>query len=659
MKNNKGFDNLNAIRMLGVQAVNAANSGHPGIVLGAAPIMYSLFVNNMNYDGKKSNWFNRDRFVLSAGHGSALLYSTLHLTGFKVGIEDLKQFRQWGSITPGHPEKHLTDGVELTTGPLGQGIGMGVGLALGESFLAAKYNKPNFDIINHYTYILCGDGDLQEGVAQEAISFAGKNQLNKLILIHDSNDVQLDDMVIKAQAEDLQLRFQAHGWNTILINDGEDIAAIDAAIIQAKQSNKPTYIEVKTIIGMGATKQGTSAVHGSPLGNDLTTVEKFWNWNHEPFMVSKETTDFYQNLIAKNEIKSKTWEEMFAKYTINYPQEAKELTNALNKEWKIEDTEILAMNTGKTLATRVTSGLIFGSISKSNPTLLGGSADLSSSTKIKGSDGDYSPETRTGRNVMYGVREFGMGAINNGLAAHGGILPVASGFFIFTDYLKPAMRLAALMELQQLYVFTHDSVAVGEDGPTHEPIEQLAMLRAMPNMNLFRPADFAETFAAYKIALEMKNIPSTLVLTRQDLKELTHQNVIEDVRHGAYIIADAKDAKITLIATGSEVELALEVKTMLDQNGINTKVVSMPSMHLFDQQTQDYKNKVIDHKTFRVSIEMGATFGWAKYTGDNGLNIGIDRFGESAPGEVVIEKLGFTPESIYNQVMNKYKQGVN
>ncbi|ATZ18748.1 transketolase [Williamsoniiplasma somnilux] len=656
MVNNKSNDNLNAIRILGVQAVNKANSGHPGIVLGAAPMMYSLFVNKMNYSSKHVKWFNRDRFVLSAGHGSALLYSTLHLTGFNVKIDDLKNFRQWGSITPGHPEKHLTEGVEVTTGPLGQGIGMAVGMAVAESFLSVKYNKPDFEIINHYTYVLCGDGDLQEGVAQEAISFAGKNKLNKLILLHDSNDVQLDDLVKEAQIEDLHKRFEASGWNTILVKDGENINEIDKAIDEAKKSDKPTYIEVKTIIGLGASKQGTSAVHGSPLGNDISKVNDYFDWKHVDFTIPQSVTDFYQNnVINVGQDKFKTWENLFKKYEVTYKNEAKELLNAINGEWKINNDEINELNSGKTQATRISSGLIFNSIAKTNPTLIGGSADLASSTKIKGVDGNFSSENRTGRNIMYGVREFGMTTINNGMAAHGGVLPVGSGFFVFADYMKPAMRLASIMNLQELFIFTHDSIAVGEDGPTHEPIEQLAMLRAIPNHNVIRPADFNETVAAYKIGLESKTTPTSIILTRQDLKELQHENVLENVKKGAYIISDVTNPKITLIGSGSEVSLAIEVQELLNKNGILTRVVSMPSMNLFDKQEQSYKNKIIDKNTIRISLEMGTTFGWSKYTGDNGLNFGIDRFGESAPGNLVIEKFGFTANNIYNEIMKKVK----
>ncbi|WP_027063259.1 transketolase [Mesoplasma seiffertii] len=652
MKNNIGNDNLNALRILGVEAVNKANSGHPGIVLGAAPMVFTLFTKIMKQNPQNPKWFDRDRFVLSAGHGSALLYSALHLSGYNLSIDDLKQFRQWGSLTPGHPESTITSGVEVTTGPLGQGIGMGVGMALAEAFLANKFNKPGYDIIDHFTYVLCGDGDLQEGVAQEAISFAGKNQLNKLILLHDSNDIQLDDEVAKAQAENLKLRFKSANWNTLRVENGEDLKALEKAINKAKSSSKPTYIEIKTVIGIGSSKAATSAVHGAPLGKDIQKVKEYFNWNHNEFEIPESVLEFWKQAVLTRGIElNSSWDKLFANYATEYPGEFAELNNALNRNWTFDEAKIMQHVPSKAQATRISSGTIFNTIATDNSTMLGGSADLASSTKIKGPDGDYEPTFKRGRNIMYGVREFGMGVINNGMAAHGGILAYGSGFFVFADYLKPAMRLAAIMKLQELYIFTHDSVAVGEDGPTHQPIEQLAMLRSIPNHTLIRPADYAETAAAYKIALEIKDGPTTLALTRQDLRELPHKNVFENVKKGAYIIADQKDASVTLIASGSEVSLAIDVKEALLTHGIKAKVVSMPSTSLFDKQSTKYQNSVIDKTTLRVSIEMGTTWGWHKYVGDTGLTFGIDSFGESAPGEVVIEKFGFKVDNITNQIL--------
>jgi len=649
--------NLNAIRMLGVQAINKANSGHPGIVLDAAPIVYTLYADVMNIDPKDSKWFDRDRFVLSAGHGSALLYSILHLTGFNLSIDDLKQFRQLHSKTPGHPERGVVDGVEVTTGPLGQGIGMGVGMALAERSLSARFNKPGLDIVNHYTYVLCGDGDLQEGVANEAISFAGANRLNKLILLHDSNDVQLDDFVKAAQVENMQLRFQAAGWKTLKVENGEDTNAILEAIKTAQASELPTYIEVKTVIGLGATKEGTPAVHGAPLGADLDHVHEVYGWEYAPFEIPGSVYEFYQQTTQTRGSKAhELWNQKMSAYQTKYPEDFKILEDSLAQNWKFSLDELKTMVPTKPQATRISSGTVLNNLTKQIVNMVGGSADLSGSTKAAGADGKFSPENPIGRNIMYGVREFGMATINNGMAAHGGILPFASGFFVFSDYMKPALRLGALMELQQLYIFTHDSIAVGEDGPTHEPIEQLAMIRSIPNMILFRPADFQETYAAYNWALTHRDHPTTIVLTRQNLPELTHQDVIAEVNKGAYIIDDEQNATVTLLATGSEVHLALAVKPLLMQAGIRTRVVAMPSWEVFNQQEQSYQDKVIDRQTTRISLEMASTFGWAKYTGDNGLNIGIDTYGASAPGDQVIAEFGFTADKITQRILTFLKK---
>jgi len=650
-------NNLNAIRALGIDAINKANSGHPGIVLGAAPITFALYTKIMNIDPKNSKWFNRDRFILSAGHGSALLYSVLHLSGFKVSINDLKNFRQWGSKTPGHPELGITDGVEVTTGPLGQGIAMGVGMAIAEKSLAARYNQPNYEIIDHYTYVLCGDGDLQEGVANEAISFAGKNQLNKLILLHDSNDVQLDDYVKTTQTENLTQKFQAANWNTIFVDDGEDVDAIVKAIKKAQISDKPTYIEVKTVIGLGATKQGTPAVHGAPLGSDIDRVKNYFEWKEEPFVIPNSVYKFYERTVQKRGEKAfHKWTKKFEGYQKKYPTEYKELTSAIDQKWSWNLDEIINNIPSGPQATRVSSGSILNNLTSQIPNMIGGSADLASSTKIAGPDGQFSPENPAGRNLMYGVREFAMTAINNGMVAHGGLLPFASGFFVFADYMKPALRLASMMKLQQLFIFTHDSVAVGEDGPTHEPIEQLAMLRSIPKMVLFRPADYQETYAAYNWALENKTNPTTIVLSRQNLPELNHKQVLKEVNKGAYIIDDNKQATLTLIATGSEVSLAIEAKKILEEKGLKVRVVSMVSREVFAQQSKKYQQTIIDQKTIRISIEMGATYGWEKFTGDQGLNIGIDHFGESAPGETIIENFGFTSEKISKRILAFVKE---
>ncbi|ASZ09112.1 transketolase [Mesoplasma chauliocola] len=653
---NKNNDNLNALRILGVSAINKANSGHPGIVLGAAPIVYTLFNRIMKHNPKNPTWFDRDRFVLSAGHGSALLYSALHLAGYNLSMDEIKNFRQWNSKTPGHPESHLTEGVDVTTGPLGQGIAMGVGLAIAESHMAAIYNQSNINLVDHYTFVLCGDGDLQEGVAQEAISLAGRLKLNKMILIHDSNDIQLDDKVLKAQSEDMHARFKAAQWNTLKISDGEDLIAIEKTINEAKLSDKPTYIEVKTIIGIGATKQGTSSVHGAPIGADIETVKNAFNWKYNDFEIPVEVYENWKNEIEKNLIIEEKWNQELKALKENNKELAIQFENALSKNIKFDYDELLAKTPEKAEATRVSSGNVWDQINNEVKFLIGGSADLVSSTRIKGADGQFDIDNRSGRNILYGVREFAMGAINNGIHQHGGLIPFSSGFFVFSDYMKPSMRLASIMNSQQLFIFTHDSVAVGEDGPTHQPIEQLAMIRSIPNHITFRPADYAETLASYKIALEdLKHNPSTLVLTRQDLVQLPHNNVYEEVKKGAYLMLDAPNAAVTLIATGSEVGLAMETANLLKENGIIAKVVSMPSTNLFDKQDQAYKDKIIDKKTFRVSIEMGTTFGWTKYTGDDGLNIGIDIFGASAPANKVISEYGFTSEQIFNKIKKNLK----
>ncbi|PPE04546.1 transketolase [Entomoplasma ellychniae] len=649
MNINKNNHNLNALRILGVEAINKANSGHPGIVLGAAPIVYTLFNKIMKHNPKNPNWFDRDRFILSAGHGSGLLYSALHLAGYDVSINDLKKFRQLNSKTPGHPESHLTQGVEVTTGPLGQGIAMGVGFAVAEAHLASIFNKNN-DLINHNTFVLCGDGDLQEGVSYESISFAGRQKLNKLILIHDSNDIQLDTEVKAVQSEDLHLRFKSCGWDTFKIEDGEDLELIESTILKAQSSDKPSYIEVKTIIGIGATNQGTTGVHGAPVGNDILNVKSYFGWNEEEFVIPKDVYKHWeQNCIIKNEIIEKEW---IKKLSLLDKELLLKFNKHLNNEINFDFMSLLNEMPLKNEATRVSSGNIFDKINNSQTNLIGGSADLVGSTKIKGADGIFDINNRSGRNILYGVREFAMGGINNGIYKHGGLIPFASGFFVFADYMKPAIRLASIMENKTLFIFTHDSIAVGEDGPTHQPVEQLAMIRSIPNHMLFRPCDYAETLASYEYMLnKLKKTPSSLILTRQDLKQLPHNNVFEEVSKGAYIIKDEKDAQITLIATGSEVELAISVSELLDEQNFKTKVVSMPSTNLFDQQSQTYKDSIIDKNTLRISIEMGTTYGWDKYTGDNGLNFGIDKFGASAPAIDVIKEYGFTKEQIFNTII--------
>ncbi|KAI92491.1 transketolase [Spiroplasma melliferum] len=648
---------IDTIKMLGIEAINKANSGHPGIVLGAAPMAYTLFTRHLVVNPQVDKWTNRDRFVLAAGHGSALLYSLLHLSGFDLNIYDLRNFRQVDSITPGHPESHLTPGVDVTTGPLGQGLAAAVGLALAETHLAAKYNTKKYPLYDHYTYVLCGDGDLQEGVTQEAISLAGHWKLNKLIVLFDSNDVQLDNMVNVAQSENIADRFKAANWNYLFVKDGNDIEAIDQAIIKAKKSNKPTLIEVKTIIGDGATKQGTPAVHGAPLGSDIETVRKMLEWNYKPFEVPSEVyKDFEVNVKQRGIKKYQQWLKMYQGLYKENPALAKELDDAVYGNFNFNPQDFRDLKPIKPQATRISSGAILDRLSNIIPGLIGGSADLSGSTKAKGADGVYSAENRLGRNLAYGVREFAMAAINNGICLHRGLMPFASGFFVFADYMKPAIRLSSLMEIPAIYILSHDSIAVGEDGPTHQPIEQLAMLRSQPNLNVFRPADFNETLGAYHMALQSKHTPSVILITRQDLPELEHSNV-ELVKKGAYQVYGQEDNNhVVLLATGSEVSMAIAVAKKLEHDKkIKVKVVSMPCWELFEQQDAEYKQRLLEPLALIASIELGTTFGWERYTSNSGLNFGTDTFGQSGPFQDVLEYFSFNVEKIVN-VINKKMQ---
>ena len=647
---------VNTIRTLSIDAIEAANSGHPGLPLGAAPMAYVLWTKFLKINPLTSrNWSNRDRFVLSAGHGSALLYSLLHLSGYKISIKDLKQFRQWNSLTPGHPEVNHTDGVEATTGPLGQGIAMSVGMAMAEAHLAAVYNREAFTVVNHYTYALCGDGDLMEGVSQEAVSMAGNMKLNKLILLYDSNDISLDGPTSKSFTENVGQRFKANGWKHILVEDGNDLAAISKAIELAKRSDKPTLIEVKTVIGYGSTNQGTSKVHGSPLGKeDTENVKLFYGVNKkEKFYVSKEVRNhFTDQIVCKGEKAEKEWNELFKKYEAKYPELAEQyrltFEQKLPEDWS---ASLPAYEVGMSAASRVTSKETIQQLAKEVPYLWGGSADLSASnnTMISG-ETDFSPKNYVGRNIWFGVREFAMAAAMNGIQLHGGTKVYGGTFFVFTDYLRAALRLSALQKLPVIYVLTHDSIAVGEDGPTHEPIEQLASLRCMPNLHVIRPADGNETVAAWRIAMESTETPTVLVLSRQSLpvingtKELANAGVAK----GGYVISKPKGTKPEgiLIATGSEVNLAIAAQAKLYEQGKDVSVVSLPSFDLFDKQDDKYKETVLPSDVLkRVSIEMGASFGWERYVGTKGRIVSIDHFGASAPGDTVIEQHGFTVEN--------------
>ncbi|MED3562613.1 transketolase [Bacillus xiapuensis] len=661
------FDTIDAlsvtsIRTLAIDAIEKANSGHPGMPMGAAPMTYTLWTRFMNHNPNNPQWFNRDRFVLSAGHGSALLYSMLHLSGYNVTMDDLKQFRQWGSKTPGHPEYGHTEGVEATTGPLGQGIAMAVGMAMAERHVASVYNKDKFELVNHYTYSMCGDGDLMEGVSAEAASLAGHLKLGRLVVLYDSNDISLDGDLDKSFSESVKERFQAYGWQYIRVEDGNNLEEIAKAIEEAKSDlERPTMIEVKTVIGYGSpNRAGTSGVHGAPLGAaELKLTKEAYKWTFdEDFHVPQEVYENFQKLIVENgEKKEKEWNDLFEQYKKEYPELGAQLEKALNHElpegW---DQDIPVYQEGKGLASRASSSEVLNGIAKNLPILIGGSADLAGSNKtlIKGSN-DFMPDSYEGRNIWFGVREFAMGAAMNGIALHGGVKVFGGTFFVFSDYLRPAIRLAALMGLPVTYVFTHDSIAVGEDGPTHEPIEQLAALRAMPNLSVVRPADGNETAAAWKLAVESTNKPTVLVLTRQDLPTIkgTDVNAYEGVSKGAYVIsaAEKETPDALLLASGSEVGLAVEAQKALAGEGVQVSVVSMPSWDRFEAQSQDYKDSVLPKNVKkRLGIEVGASLGWHKYVGDEGEVLAIDKFGASAPGEKIMEEYGFSVNNVVSRV---------
>lgn len=659
---------VNALRTLSIDAIEKANSGHPGLPMGAAPMAYVLWTDFMNHNPKNASWFNRDRFVLSAGHGSALLYSLLHLSGYQVTINDLKNFRQWQSNTPGHPEVLDTDGVEATTGPLGQGIAMSVGMAMAEAHLAGKYNKKDFSIIDHYTYALVSDGDLMEGISHEAASLAGHLKLHKLIALYDSNDISLDGELNQAFSEDTSKRFESYGWQVLRVEDGNDLEAIREALQLAKQNKEqPTLIEVKTVIGYGSpNKAGSSQSHGSPLGaEEVELTKSYYGWEHEPFEVPQTVyDDFNKKVVEKGKKLEESWNQLFKAYKEKFPKEANELERAIVGELPDKwDKNLPSFHTNKDiLATRAASGKLINAISKTVPYFFGGSADLASSNKTMMVDeDDFSYKNYAGRNVWFGVREHAMGAALNGMALHGGLKVFGGTFFVFSDYLRPAIRMSALMHTPVTYVFTHDSIAVGEDGPTHEPIEQLASLRAMPNLSVIRPADGNETQAAWRLALESKNKPTVLVLTRQDLPTLpsTKEIAYEGVKRGAYVIGPSNKDKpdALIIATGSEVQLGLKAQQLLREKDIDVSVISMPSWDRFEAQDEAYRNKVLPKDvTKRVAIEMGSTLGWERYTGTNGEILGIDRFGASAEGTKLIKEFGFTKERVVETVERLVKE---
>lgn len=661
MFNEKDQLAVDSIRALSIDAIEAANSGHPGLPMGAAPMAYALWTKHLNFNPQSKNYFNRDRFVLSAGHGSALLYSLLHVSG-SLELEEVKNFRQWDSKTPGHPEFRHTDGVEVTTGPLGQGFAMSVGMAMAEKHLAGKFNKDKYDVVDHYTYVLASDGDLMEGISHEAASLAGHLNLDKLITLYDSNDISLDGELNKAFSENVKERFSSYGWSYILVEDGNDLEAIDKAITEAKTLESPTLIEVKTVIGYGApNKAGTNGVHGAPLGEEERelALKAYGLDPSKRFNVPQEVYDIFSETMLKRANEDEAaWEKLVEAYTNDYPELGQAFKQAISNELPVDyDKELPVYEAGNSSATRTDSGEVIQALSKSVPAFFGGSADLASSNKSNVKDeADFSSETPEGRNVWFGVREFGMAAAVNGMAVHGGVKPYGATFFVFSDYLKPAVRLSAIMGVPSTFVFTHDSIAVGEDGPTHEPVEQLAGLRAIPNLNVIRPADGNETRVAWKVALESETTPTALVLTRQNLTALdVEESVLEEgVRKGGYVVYRSEiEPEYLLLASGSEVSLAVDAAKDIEAQGKGVQVVSLPNWHAFDQQDAEYKASVLPASiTKRVAIEMASSLGWHKYIGIEGKVITIDTFGASAPGDLVVEKYGFTKENVLNQVLS-------
>jgi transketolase len=648
-------DNLaiNTIRILSAEAIQKAESGHPGLPMGCAPMAYTLWSKQLKHNPKNSNWENRDRFVLSAGHGSMLLYSMLHLFGYDLSMEDIKNFRQYGSKTAGHPEYKHTDGVETTTGPLGQGICNAVGMAMAEAYLGNKFNKEGYEVVDHHTYAIVGDGCLMEGISSEASSLAGTLGLGKLIVLYDSNNISIEGSTDIAFRENVALRYEAYGWQVLSVDDGTDIEKINLAINEAKgEKNKPTIIIVKNIIGYGCpAKQGKSSAHGEPLGEEnLRITKEALNWNYEPFTVPEEVKEHMETFKKAGEKAEESWNDLFKKYKEVYPELANEWdvwfsdktpTDLLEEEdfWKFE----------KPMATRQSSGVLINRLSELVPNLIGGSADLAPSNKTNmDSRGDFSAEDRSGSNLHFGVREHAMAAIANGIYLHGGLKVFVGTFFVFSDYMKGAMRLSAIMKLPITYVLTHDSIGVGEDGPTHEPIEQLAALRSIPNMTTFRPADSNETAVAWYTAINNKKGPTALVLTRQTLP--LYENSGKKALMGGYILKDSKNKEmpdVILMASGSEVELVFNAAKMLEEEGIDARVVSIPSFELFEAQSEEYKNSVLP-KTIRarVAVEAASSFGWHKYVGLDGEVISMDTFGASGKAETLFEEFGFTTENV-------------
>jgi transketolase len=678
---------INTIRFLSIDAVEKAKSGHPGLPMGAAPMAYVLWTKFLKHNPTNPNWYNRDRFVLSAGHGSMLLYSLLHLTGYDLSLEDIKNFRQWGSKTPGHPEFGITPGAETTTGPLGQGFANAVGMAISEAYLTAHYNKPDLEIIDHYTYALVSDGDLMEGVASEAASLAGHLKLGKLIYLYDNNHITLASATPVTFTEDHEMRFKAYGWHTVTVMDGNDLNAIEKAIEAAKkETERPSLISVRTHIGFGSpNKQDTCSAHGSPLGpEEVKLTKENLGWPLKPdFYIPNKVLDHFREAVKKGEKLEKDWGNIFSSYEKKFPTLAASLRESLlgklPDKW---DSEIPTFPAdAKGMASRVASGKIMQGFYKYLPGFIGGSADLNSSTHTELKDegnfenpkmaiGDLQGSASggwsyAGRNHQFGVREHAMASISNGMAAHGGIIPFTATFLTFSDYMRPGIRLAALMRLKVIFVFTHDSLGLGEDGPTHQPIEHLASLRAIPRLTVIRPSDANETAMAWRMAIESENAPVALILSRQDLPTLDRKrfNSEAGLRYGAYILLHEAGSKpdVILIATGSEVHLIVEAAKELQKENISVRLVSMPSWELYEQQSEDYKNSILPTTvTAKLAVEAGCSQGWHKYIGEHGAVICVDSFGASAPGDKVMQEYGFTKENICKKalaLLEKIKHG--
>ncbi len=650
---------INTIRTLSLDAVQQAGIGHLGLPLGAAPMAYILWTKYLKHNPSNPNWADRDRFVLSAGHGSMLLYSLLHLTGYDLSLDEIKKFRQWESQTPGHPEHGETAGVETTTGPLGQGFANGVGMAIAAKHLAARFNQPGHEIMNHNIYGIVSDGDVMEGVAQEAASLAGHLKLDNLIYLYDDNHITIDGSTDISFTENVLKRFNAYGWHTQEVADGNDLPAISQAIEAAQQQNRPALISVKTIIGFGSpNKQGTPGAHGGPYGDEENKLAKEnLDWpSQEAFHVPEEALKHYRNCMKIGQSAESDWNAQFESYQQAHPELSSQLTSVLSGElsqgWS-DDLPTYSVDDAP-LATRKASGQALNAIAHKVPSLMGGSADLAGSNNTTLKDEPFlSAENFAGRNIHFGVREHGMGGILNGMALHGGVIPYGGTFLVFSDYMRASIRLAALMKQKVIYVFTHDSIGVGEDGPTHQPIEQIAALRSIPNLTVIRPADGAETSGAWKVALEPDGGPVALILSRQSMPQLPHEkNVIEAVAQGGYILSEAENGQpdLIFIGTGSEVQWAYNAQQQLLQENINARVVSLPSWELFEAQPQSYRDQVLPpNLQARLAIEAGSPFGWERYVGLNGKIIGLDRFGASAPGGLVMDKLGFNTDNVVQQ----------